>query len=266
MSKDEIGDRMKEYEARFSPRLMPLLPTLARIDGKAFHNYTRKMSRPFDYGFIEQMRATTAFLVQETRALVGYCQSDEITLCFYSPTTKSQIFFDGKSQKLTSVLASMATAYFNLNKPAAWMANTPFMALFDCRVWQVPTLCEAANVFVWRELDATRNSVEMLARAHYSHKELLGVNCAGLHDLLHAKGVNWNDYPAAAKRGSYFGWREYEMEHDCEAEGCTGPAHPGPKMRKKLTDLELEPILSYPDRVHTLFSVDHTCGVTTVPA
>jgi tRNA(His) 5'-end guanylyltransferase len=253
---------MKEYEARYAPRLMPLLPTLARIDGKSFHTFTRGLHRPFDHRLVELMRRTTEFLVKETRALVGYTQSDEITLCYYSPSTKSQIFFDGKSQKLTSVLASMATACFNAALPGYIHEKAMQMAFFDCRVWQVPTLCEAANVFVWRELDATRNSLEMLARAHFSHKALLGVGAKGLHEMLHGVNVNWNDLPSAFKRGSYFGWKEFELPHDCAALKCAPGPHPGPKYRKRLVDLALEPLLTYPDRVRTLFGVQHTCEVT----
>lgn len=261
MSKDEIGDRMKEYEARFCPRLMPLLPTLARIDGKAFHTYTRRLDRPFDQGFVNLMRTVTRLLVQETRALAGYTQSDEITLMYYSPTTQSQIFFDGKAQKMTSVLASMATAHFHNWKGDALGDRVPAApAFFDCRVWQVPTLCEAANVFVWRELDATRNSVEMLARHYYSHKQLLGKKQSDLHDLLHIIGINWNDCPAYFKRGSYFGWREFDIEPELAVtpEEKVSP----PRKRKKVCDLALEPILTYPDRVRTLFGIEHACEVT----
>lgn len=261
MSKDDLGDRMKEYEARFTGRLMPLLPIMARIDGRSFHTYTKKMDRPFDDGFVNLMRLVTRFLVEETRAKVGYTQSDEITLCFYSPSAQSQVFFDGKVQKLCSVLASMATAVFN-SHVGDYVACVPIKhAYFDCRVWQVPTLCEAANVFVWRELDATRNSLEMLARAHFSHKQLQGKNQATMHDMLHTIGVNWNDLPAAYKRGSYFGWVDEEVKHVC-TERCPTTVHPGPKMRKKLVDLALNPILSYNDRVMTLFN-EHQCSNTT---
>ena len=258
MSKDNLGDRMKEYEGRFSGRLMPLLPVLARIDGRAFHNYTRKLGKPFDEGFVDLMRMVTQYLAAETKAVIGYTQSDEITLAYYSPSTRSQIFFDGKLQKMCSVLASMTTAVFNQYADEYITNPHPRIAEFDCRVWQVPTLCEAANVFVWRELDATRNSLEMLARAHFSHNQLYKKGANLMHDMLHEKGVNWNDLPAKFKRGSYYGWKMQELAHTCTA-ACPSPAHPGPKFRKKLVPLDLEPILTYPDRVQVLFN-EHSCS------
>ena len=260
---DDIGDRMKEYEARFAPRLMPLLPTLVRIDGKNFHRFCQGLKRPYDENLSEAMKATTAYLMNETRAVVGYTQSDEITLCFYSADPKSQTYFNGKMQKLVSVLAAEASVCFNSLLPIFLPTKADLFPVFDCRVWQVPTLCEAANVFVWRELDATRNSVEMLARFHYSHRELLGVGCKQLHELIHQKGDNWNNYPVHFKRGVYFGWKEEEIPHDFSEEKCAGPAHPGPRFRKRLSQLDLQPILTYPDRVAVFFGLQHSCGVPT---
>ena len=201
---DELGDRMKLYEsAEAGRRLMPLLPVLARIDGRAFHSFTRGMERPFDPTFTQAMIDTTMALVNETGACMGYTQSDEITLAWHAATTQSQIWFDGRVAKMTSQLAAQATLTFYrlvLERMPQYASRLP---TFDARVWNVPTRAQGANVFLWREWDATKNSVSMAASAHYSHNALMGKNSAQKDDLLHAKGINWNDYPPRFKRGTY---------------------------------------------------------------
>lgn len=202
--KDDLGDRMKLYEGmEAGRRLMPLLPALARIDGRAFHSFTRGMDRPFDARFSACMLDTTAALVRETGACMGYTQSDEITLAWHSQTTQSQIWFDGRVAKMTSQLAAQATLIFYrlvLERMPQYANRLP---TFDARVWNAPNRAEGANVFLWREWDATKNSVSMAASACYSHKALMGKNSQQKHDMLHAKGVNWNNYPAMFKRGAY---------------------------------------------------------------
>lgn len=201
---DLLGNRMKEYEqVEAGRRFLPLLPVCARIDGKTFHNFTKGLARPYDQGFCDLMRQTARYLVTETQANMGYCQSDEISLVWYSNNWKSRIYFDGKIHKMISVLASEATSFFNANVPDYIPSKKGVPARFDCRVWQVPTLMEAANVFVWREQDATRNSVEMAAQCHYSAKALHKKHNSQMQDMLHEKGINWNDYPAFFKRGTY---------------------------------------------------------------
>jgi len=202
--KDDLGDRMKLYEsAEAGRRLMPLLPVLARIDGRAFHSFTRGMARPFDSDFSVCMVETTVALVRDTGACMGYTQSDEITLAWHADNHKSQIWFDGRVAKMTSQLAAQATLVFYrlvLERMPQYADRLP---TFDSRVWNVPNRAEGANVFLWREWDATKNSVSMAAAAHYSHKQLHGKNSTQKHDLLFEVGVNWNDYPAFFKRGTY---------------------------------------------------------------
>lgn len=258
---DSLGDRMKEYESRYAPRLMPLLPTFARLDGKAFHSFTRGLQRPYDANLLALMRETTKHLLEETRATHGYTQSDEITLMFYTHDSRTQLYFDGKIQKMISVLASMATAFFQRQLSAYLPEKAEENPLFDCRVWQVPTLCEAANAILWREMDATRNSLQMVARSHYSHWELMKRGTAALHDMIHAKDDNWDHYPAAFKRGSHFGIRTV-IDGEIEHEG--GPIEP--MLRKQVVDLQLEPLLSYADRVHALFDLPADCSRLTSAA
>lgn len=195
---------MKLYEGiEAGRRLMPLLPIIARIDGRAFHSFTRGMERPYDARFSGAMIATTEALVVETNACMGYTQSDEITLAWHSTNIKSQVWFDGRIHKMVSQLAAHATLEFYsyvLGSMSEYAARRP---TFDARVWNVPNRTEGANVFLWREWDATKNSVSMAAAAHYSHNEVQGKNGSDKMDMLMAKGINWNDYPASFKRGVY---------------------------------------------------------------
>lgn len=199
-----LNDRMKMYEKfETGRRFLPKLPVVARLDGRSFHSFTRGLKRPFDERLSNLMVSVTKFLVEESNACIGYTQSDEISLVFYSDDVESQIYFDAKIFKMTSMLASVATAQFNRLLPEFIPEKTGQLPLFDCRVWSVPSKEEAANVLVWREQDATRNSISMAAQAYYSHKQLNGKNTDDMQEMLFQKGVNWNDYPAFFKRGVY---------------------------------------------------------------
>lgn len=204
--KDDLGDRMKLYEnAESERRLMPLLPAIARLDGRCFSRFTRSFARPFDQRMIDAMQALALFLAKETNARVAYTQSDEVSLLWHSTDHSSQIYFDGRIQKMCSILAAAASAEFG---QIARGVGIPVNALgplpvFDCRVWNVPTRAEAANTLLWREIDATKNSVSMACRTVYSHRDMDGKGRADQIDMLMAKGINWNDYPAPFKRGTY---------------------------------------------------------------
>jgi tRNA(His) 5'-end guanylyltransferase len=226
MSKDELGDRMKFYEGRYTDHvLLPMIPVLARMDGRAFHTFTKGLERPYDKRLSDLMIATTVFLVQETNARCGYCQSDEITLVWLAEDPDSEIFFGGKLLKMVSVVGALTTAYFNKRLPEFLPEKSDQMPVFDTRIWNVPTEWEAANCFIWREMDATRNSVSMAAQAYYSHNELMGKSTADKHDMLHAKGINWNDYPSFFKRGTYVRRREVKTQFSPEELASLPPKH-----------------------------------------
>lgn len=200
---DSLGDRMKYYESANTGRLIPLLPVMIRLDGVAFHTFTKGLERPYDKRLSNLMTNTMVHLVEVTNARLGYTQSDEITLILYSDNFTSQIYFDGKIAKLTSVLAAKASVYFNLYLNQAIPEKSDNLAYFDCRVWNVPNKVEAANTIIWRELDAVRNSIQMAAQSKFSHNELHGKSCNELQEMLFQKGINWNDYPTFFKRGTY---------------------------------------------------------------
>lgn len=223
------------------------LPLLARLDGRAFHTFTRDLKRPYEHGMSVAMIETTRYLVHEMTALVGYTQSDEITLAWFEASqSASDYAFDGRFQKLASVLAGMAsTKFYQLvlehlpNKAKA----TPH---FDCRVWQVPTLDDAAEVFIWREDDATKNSITMAAGAYYADAELDGKSSGIKQEMLWQKGVNWNDFPRFFKRGSYLQRRTYERALTDEERTRIPEPHRPPAgatcRRTQVVELDLPPV------------------------
>ena len=152
--KDDLGDRQKFLEqAEAGRRLMPLLPAMVRIDGANFSNFTKSMERPFDKRMSDAMIHTTKRLVEHTNARCAYTESDEISLVFYEDSMKSQIFFDGKIQKIVSQSASLATVFFNYYLYKNWPEKAELLPTFDSRTWNLPTLEEAANAFLWRNFD-----------------------------------------------------------------------------------------------------------------
>ena len=207
MAADNFGDRMKSYElAETGRRFMPLLPICARIDGRSFSRFTHGMRRPYDIALSAAMIDTTKRLVGEFHARMGYTQSDEISLVWLQDEPDSEMPFGGKLFKLCSVLPSFAASIFmKLCQDHEYLCefadkNPPH---FDCRVFQLPSREEAANAFLWREQDATKNAISMAARSVYSHKDLHLKSGAEMQEMLFAKGINFNDYPAFFKRGTF---------------------------------------------------------------
>ena len=226
---DELGKRMKTfYEEIPKTRLMRRVPVAIRIDGKAFHTFTKGFQKPFDEVLIESMQDTMKYLCENIQGCVlGYTQSDEITLILvdYKKLTSSA-WFDYEVQKVCSIAASMATMafnkYFSENtyllcdsnsdgsiKDETYMPihrahlNSLYKgAMFDARCFNSPKE-EVANLIYWRQLDATRNSIQMVGQANFSHKELQNKSCNQIQDMLMTqKGINWNDIPSYQKRGS----------------------------------------------------------------
>ena len=204
------------------------------------------------------MIETTRYLVQETNARIGYTQSDEMTLAWFEPSqSTSEYSFDGRFQKIASVLAGMASARFVQLVARDLPAKVDAVPHFDCRVWQVPTPDDAADVFVWREDDATKNSITMAAGAYYSDRELHGKDSAAKHELLFAKGVNWNDYPAFFKRGTYLQRRTFERTLTDDERARIPDAHRPPAdatfTRAQVVELELPPVRKIGNLVAVLF-------------
>ena len=202
---EDFGSRMKMYETMgmCMPVVFPLMPVIARLDGKAFHSFCRGMVKPFDEDLAQLMRATMYFLFEQTNPLIAYTQSDEITLVWFTDDVRSQIFMNGKRHKMESILAGWASAYFVKHLAMYLPDKTNQMACFDCRAYNVPNQMEGANTVLWRERDATRNSILSAGQSVYSHSQLQNKNTDQVQEMLHKRGINWNDYPAWAKRGQW---------------------------------------------------------------
>jgi tRNA(His) 5'-end guanylyltransferase len=205
---DTFGDRMKSYEVTTRHFLPKRCYTIIRLDGRAFHTWTRKNKciRPFDIELRDTMQHTAKMLcAQVGNCRIGYEQSDEITLLLTDfDTFDTQAWFGGNIQKIVSVSASIATAAFNSNwfsYPEHKAFNS--LATFDSRVYTIADPFEAYNAFLWRQQDATRNSLQMIAQSLYSHKELHGKKQSDLQEMIWQKGHNFNDFPTMFRRGSF---------------------------------------------------------------
>lgn len=220
MSNCPIMQRMKDnYESRSRTFLTRRTPVIIRLDGKAFHTYTKSLNKPFDEGLIEDMQLTAKFLCENIQgAKCAYVQSDEISILLTDyDKLDTDAWFDYNIQKMCSVSASLATGKFNqlryirffnkitevesINDPKYYF-NTISIANFDSRCFNIPKE-EIANCFIARQRDAIRNSIQMLAQSLYSHKELNNKNQSDLQEMCFQKGHNWNDLSFEKKRGSF---------------------------------------------------------------
>lgn len=227
-NRDSLGDRMKgNYENRSKTYLVRRMPVIIRIDGKAFHTFTRGFKKPFDDILVKSMQETMKYLCENIQGCVlGYTQSDEITLVLTDyKTLTTDAWFDYSVQKMCSIAASMATMAFNrsfnswvdvyrdavLSMQDADVEEKYLNALnkaiergamFDARCFNIPVE-EVTNCLIWRQQDAVRNSIQSVGQANFSHKELNCKTCNNIQDMLMIeKGINWNDYPTTLKRGS----------------------------------------------------------------
>ena len=222
--KDELGKRMKDYENEYNQKLVKKLPVIIRIDGRAFHTFTKKLNKPFDDLLIDSMQETMRYLCKNIAGCVfGYCQSDEISLLLQDyKNEETQPWFEYRLNKLCSVAASMATFAFNRafeNNTMEYIDNdrttegSEFMdrlnvltkccekgATFDARAFTLP-FNEVTNYFYWREADAMRNSVEMVGHANFSAKQLHKVNNDGIKKMLLEKGIDYDKIPTYKQRG-----------------------------------------------------------------
>lgn len=207
---DSLGDRMKnDFEGRTRYLLPRRTYTVIRVDGKSFHTYTKGLKKPFDDSLMEDMDLTATYLCENIMgAKFAYVQSDEISILIADfEDEKTQSWFDSNLQKMCSVSASMATRSFNecrinrLRKALLTIEEGMKWAEFDSRVFQIPSKTEVENYFIWRQQDASRNSVSSVAQSLYSHKELHGKGISEMQELIFQKGQNWNDLAPRYKRG-----------------------------------------------------------------
>ena len=241
MDTSDLANRMKEYEKRNQYYLQKRTPVAIRVDGRSFHTFTKGFKRPFDDILMKSMQETAKYMCENMgNAKLAYVQSDEITIILTDyDTLETDCWFNYRTDKLCSISASMATMAFNkffernaenyiqncatdYETEGLYGKGTPEYqlceiytkaiekgAMFDARCFNIPKE-EVTNLIYWRQLDATRNSIQMVGQANFSHKELQNKTCNMIQDMLHEqKGINWNDYPTVCKRGSACIYTEY---------------------------------------------------------
>lgn len=240
MKRDDLGNRMKTfYEEIPKTKLMRRMPVVIRIDGKAFHTFARGFKRPFDDVLIKTMQETAKYLCENIQGCsLAYTQSDEISLLLIDyQRFETSAWFDYEIQKMCSISASMATMAFNnifrdmvgelhikgtLEEEYSCILYKVAQkgAMFDSRVFNIPRE-EVTNYFYWRQLDASRNSIQMVGQANFSHRELQHKSCNDIQDMLMTqKGINWNDFPTYQKRGSCVVRNKIVLELDGVKETC----------------------------------------------
>jgi tRNA(His) guanylyltransferase len=200
--RDSLGDRMKAYERAFDLSLPARMPLVVRVDGKAFHSYTRALRRPWDERLASLMDDVAAMLCREMQgARLAYVQSDEISVLLVDYAgIDTQAWMRGRLQKIASVAAGLASAWFTAWSGRLWPDGERVPASFDARAFVLPRE-DVHNYFVWRQQDATRNSVQALARSIYSHRDCTDRDGAALQEMCFQAGHNWNDLPIPQRRG-----------------------------------------------------------------
>jgi tRNA(His) 5'-end guanylyltransferase len=210
MARDSLGDRMKGYENAARYALPTRMPVLIRVDGKAFHTFCKALARPFDLAFMEAMDQCAVALVEEAQgAVLAYVQSDEITVLLHNyKKLDTAAWFDNNLVKIATVAASTAAA--TMTAESVRLFGHVRKAKFDGRVWVLPE-SEVANALLWRQQDAARNSVTMVAQEMFSDAELHGVTTAERQEMIFRKsGKNWNDLPTYQRRGRCVVRQTYE--------------------------------------------------------
>jgi tRNA(His) 5'-end guanylyltransferase len=218
--KDSLGDRMKEnYENRSKTFLTRRMPCIIRLDGKAFHSFTRNFKKPYDEVFHEAMNSTLQYLCKNIQGCkFGYTQSDEISLLLTDyDTLTTDAWFGYNVQKMASIAASMATLHFNqafrtaVNEYTSGKTLDKYDiellkakdkgAMFDARCFSIPA-AEVVNCFIWRQQDATRNAVQMLGQTYFSSSQLHKKSTSVIQEMLWQEHkINFNDMPIEFKRG-----------------------------------------------------------------
>ena len=268
MSKDNLGDRMKGHErAETSAHFDKSLPLYCRIDGRGFSKFTKGMSRPFDVRMSNAMIETTRALVEKTNASIGFCQSDEISLIYNVDSENGSFMFDGKKQKLVSVLAGLATAAFMraILRTEGFDQYVDRLPHFDARIFSLPSRAEAANALLWRELDATKNAISMAAHAQFSHNSMHKKTGEEKIAMLAEAGIAFDDYPAFFRHGTFLR-RILEARVLTPEERLAIPESKRPKpnhtfIRSKIVEMEMPSFRTVINREGVIFDGETPCVV-----
>lgn len=217
MSNDKLGDRMKNFEDAYRLHLPIRMPVIIRVDGKSFHSYTKGCKKPIDQGLVDCMNETAKTLCETIQgSKLAYVQSDEISILVTNyDTIDTQSWFDNNLQKIVSVSAAVASTTFTMNSDKIWgvgaLSGIPHYksAYFDSRAFVLPKE-EVCNMFIWRQQDCIRNSVQMMARSLYSHKQCENKNAQQLKTMIAEKGMGlWEQIPLSQQQGRCLIKRQY---------------------------------------------------------
>jgi len=211
-----LGDRMKRYEEVFNTSLMRRTPVIIRLDGKAFHTYTRDRKKPVDENLSLAMQFATQYLVKNIQGCkFGYTQSDEISLLLTDyDTLETDAWFDNTIQKIVSISASYCTLIFNRQLHSLDMLKAsydpkiqikpPKDAYFDSRAFNLPRE-EVCNYFIWRQQDCRKNAISMAAQANFSHKQLHKMKSGDKIAMLSTVGIDFETvYPKSFRYGAVY--------------------------------------------------------------
>lgn len=207
MKKKSLGDRMKEYERVSQFHLIRRMPIIIRLDGVAFHTFTKGIKKPYDPDMMDTMHLTMLALCKEIHGCkIGYTQSDEISLLLTDyASLNTEPWFGNDLQKIVSVSAAKCTKWFNYYLKQTFSTPSKKMVMgaeFDSRAWSLSKE-EVNNYFLWRQQDATRNAIQSAGHANFSNKELHKLNCGQVQEkLFQERGINFNNYPSSFKRGA----------------------------------------------------------------
>lgn len=250
---EALGDKHKKYEGMNQQYFMPMLPIMVRLDGKAFHTFTKGLARPYDARMSHCMAVAAKAVLEITQGLIAYTQSDEITVII---PAQENMFYGGRRDKINSVLAAAASVAFNKAIAIHIPEKAHLDPVFDCRSWQYPTDDLCVESLLWRETDATRNSLTMACSAVYKQHELQHKGFVDQHNMLHEKGINWNNYPNFFKRGSYFAKRKFTKQID-EVTWNKIPLKNRPAsnefLRSEIVNLDLPPMSKIINMQHVVF-------------
>ena len=259
MKQDTFGDRMKGYEAVEAQRALPPdRPVLVRIDGRRFSKFTRDFRKPFDPDLSGAMRETCRLLVEETGARAGYVQSDEISLILERRHEEDALPFSGRSQKIASTCASLATALFiralHRSRPDRALDGVPS---FDARAWSVPDRVEAANAILWRIQDARKNGISAACRSVARPTEMQGLSGPEMIALMRDRGVAFEtDFAEADRLGVLFQRRARYALIDQETWDRIPEGRRPEKrvvLRTLVEEVPVRDLLNTEDRVELLF-------------
>lgn len=253
----ELSKKCKQFEKRFNNKtFLEGLPLLARLDGRAFHTFTKDLKRPFDERLTTSMANTAKYLLEEFNADLVYTQSDEITL-FWNTKEENKLFFSGKIFKLNSVLAASCSVFFYKEILKNLPEKADKLPVFDCRTWQVTSMQDVSDVFVWRQLDAVRNSVNCLAQSVFKHSELQKKNKKEVLQMLKNKNIIWNNLPFGLQRGHYFHKISVEEEIDFTNREDIPEKHRVKKLvtRSKVVEKDVPILKENDDNLSIIFGV-----------